>query len=173
MGKRYDQPCPVAKSLELVGERWTLLIVRDLLAAPRRFQDLEASLPGIAPALLSERLKAMEQHGLVARQFYSDHPPRAQYALTERGRELGIVIGALAAWGSRHLYPETAVVHTDCGHDVQVRYFCPACDTRVRGTAVALRRDDARGPTAGRRANGPARRPARPRSVRASRPPAR
>jgi DNA-binding HxlR family transcriptional regulator len=144
MAKRYDQACPVAKSLELVGERWTLLIVRDLLEGPRRFQDLQASLPGIAPALLSERLKLMEQHGLVARQFYSDHPPRAQYVLTDRGRELGVVIGALAAWGSRHLHPETTVVHAECGREVQLRYFCPQCDTRVRGAAVTLRRNPAR-----------------------------
>ncbi|MBI2219294.1 MAG: helix-turn-helix transcriptional regulator [Candidatus Rokubacteria bacterium] len=144
MAKRYGQACPVAKSLELVGERWTLLIVRDLLEAPRRFQDFHASLPGIAPGLLSERLKLMEQHGLVARQFYSDHPPRAQYVLTERGRELGVVIGALATWGSRHLHPETAVIHAECGHEVQLRYFCPHCDTRVPGAAVTLRRGRAR-----------------------------
>ena len=62
--KRYGQACPVAKSLEVVGERWTLLLVRDLLGGPRKFQDFQASLPGIAPALLSERLKLMEEHEL-------------------------------------------------------------------------------------------------------------
>src|SRR6185436_15633003 len=97
MPKQYGQACPVAKSLELVGERWTLLLVRDLLGGARRFQDLQASLPGIAPTLLSERLKVMEAHGIVARRFYSEHPPRAEYILTDRGRELGFVIGALAA----------------------------------------------------------------------------
>jgi DNA-binding HxlR family transcriptional regulator len=140
MPKRYGQACPVAKSLELVGERWTLLLVRDLLDGPRRYQDLQGSLPGIAPALLSERLKTMEEHGLVEREFYSDHPPRAQYKLTDRGRELGLVVGALAAWGSRHLEPAAKVVHQDCGHEVQLRYYCPTCDTRVRGTGVTVRR---------------------------------
>jgi DNA-binding HxlR family transcriptional regulator len=138
--KRYGQACPVAKSLEVVGERWTLLIVRDLLRGTRKFQDLQDSLPGIAPALLSERLKLMEEHGLVTRRFYSEHPPRAEYLLTDRGRELGVVIGALATWGSRHLHPQSALVHTDCGHEVALRYFCPKCETRVRGTAVELRR---------------------------------
>ena len=140
MAKRYGQACPVAKSLDLVGERWTLLIVRDLLEGQRRFQDSHASLPGIAPALLSERLKVMERHRLVERRFYSQHPPRAEYALTDRGRELGIVIGALATWGSRHLHPETALVHADCGHEVQLRYICPHCGIRVRGAAVTLHR---------------------------------
>lgn len=93
MPKRYDQACPVAKSLELVGDRWTLLIVRDLLQGACRFQDFQASLKGIAPTVLSDRLKLMEEHGLVERRFYSDHPPRAEYLLTDKGRELGVVVG--------------------------------------------------------------------------------
>src|SRR5262249_49047591 len=91
MAKRYGQAGPVAKLLELAGERWALLIGRDLPDGPRRYQDFHDSLHGIAPALLSARLKLMEEHGLVARRFYSDHPPRAEYALTDKGRELGVV----------------------------------------------------------------------------------
>jgi DNA-binding HxlR family transcriptional regulator len=158
--KRYGQACPVARSLEVVGERWTLLIVRDLLDGPRRFQDFQASLPGIAPALLSERLKLMEEHGLVTRRFYSEHPPRAEYTLTDKGRELGVVIGALATWGSRHVHPQSAVVHADCGHEVTLRYFCAKCATRVPGAAVTLRRTGAgaKGRSAGPRSR--ARQPA-------------
>jgi DNA-binding HxlR family transcriptional regulator len=140
MPRRYDQACPVAKSLELVGERWTLLVVRDLLPGPRRFADLQESLPGIAPNILSERLKVMEDHGLVRRSFYSDHPPRAAYELTDKGRELGVVVGALAAWGSRHVHRGTALVHEDCGHPVQMGYFCPDCGTRIRGASVKVGR---------------------------------
>ena len=140
MPKQYDQACPVAKSLELIGDRWTLLIVRDLLAGPRRFQDFQTSLAGIAPNILSERLKLMETHGLVSRRFYSDHPPRAEYALTDRGKELGVVVGALATWGARHVYPDVALVHSECGHAVEMKYFCPHCATRVRGRAVETRR---------------------------------
>ena len=140
MPKRYGQACPVAKSLELVGERWTLLLVRDLLGGARRFQDLQASLPGIAPALLSERLKVMEEHGIVARRFYSEHPPRAEYVLTDAGRELGFVVGALASWGSRHLHRSAAVMSGECGHEVELRYFCPTCERRVRGSTVTVGR---------------------------------
>jgi DNA-binding HxlR family transcriptional regulator len=144
MPKRYDQACPVAKALELVGDRWTLLAVRDLLRGTKRFQDLLASLPGIAPNILSARLKLMEEHGLVTRQFYSDHPPRAEYALTDKGRELGMIVGALAAWGSRHVYKQARLVHAGCGHPVTVGYYCADCGDQVRGGEVALARGRAR-----------------------------
>lgn len=140
MPKRYGQACPVAKSLELIGDRWTLLLVRDLLQGPRRFQDFQRSLRGIPPNILSDRLKLIEEHGLVTRRFYSDHPPRAEYVLTDRGGELGLVIGALAAWGSRHVHRQTSLVHVDCGHPVELKYFCRRCAARVRGGSVELRR---------------------------------
>src|SRR2546422_9805594 len=111
MPKRYGQPCPVAKSLELLGERWTLLVIRDLLAGPRRFQDLLASLDGIAPNVLSERLKILEAHGIVAREFYSEHPPRPAYALTPPGRDLGVVVGPLPGWGPAPRPQGPAPVH--------------------------------------------------------------
>ena len=102
MPKIYGQRCPVAKTLEVVGDRWTLLVVRDLLGGARRFRDLQAGLPGLAPNILSERLKLMEEHGLVSRRFYSDHPPRAEYLLTDKGRALAPVVRALRDWGERH-----------------------------------------------------------------------
>jgi len=148
--KRYGQACPVAKSLELVGDRWTLLLVRDMLRGPRRFQDFQQSLPGIPPNILSDRLKLMETHALVTRRLYSDHPPRAEYALTDKGRELGVVVGALAAWGSRHVHRQTALVHAECGHPVEIKYFCRQCAGRVHGATVELRRRRAPGKTAKR-----------------------
>lgn len=140
MAKQYNQSCPVAKTLEVIGDRWTLLVVRDLLRGTQRFQDLLGSLPGIAPNILSARLKLMEEHGLIRRTLYSDHPPRAEYALTDRGRELGMVVGALAAWGGRHVHRETQLVHAGCGHPVSVGYYCPDCKEGVRGADVTVRR---------------------------------
>jgi DNA-binding HxlR family transcriptional regulator len=136
--KRYGQRCPVAKSLELLGERWTLLVIRDLLSGSRRFQDLQTSLDGIAPNVLSERLKILEEHGIVAREFYSEHPPRAAYALTPRGRDLGMVVGALAVWGARHVHKGVALVHDECDAALELKYYCPKCDTRVSGRTVHL-----------------------------------
>lgn len=144
MAKQYHQSCPVAKTLEVIGDRWTLLVVRDLLRGSQRFQDLLGSLPGIAPNILSARLKLMEEHGLIRRTLYSDHPPRAEYALTDRGRELGMVVGALAAWGGRHVHRETQLVHAGCGHPVSVGYYCPDCKEGVRGADVTVTRARAR-----------------------------
>jgi DNA-binding HxlR family transcriptional regulator len=104
MARSYRQKsCPVARTLDIIGERWTILLLRDLfLQGPRRFQDFQESLAGVAPNTLSARLKTMEEHGLIARRFYSDHPPRVEYHLTEKGRSLGPVLKALRDWGQRH-----------------------------------------------------------------------
>jgi len=95
--------CPVARTLSMIGDRWTILILRDLLRdGPRRFHDFERSLAGISPNTLSARLKALEDHGIVERQFYEEHPPRAEYVLTDKGMQLGPVLKALREWGQRH-----------------------------------------------------------------------
>ena len=100
MAKTYGQTCPVARTLEIIGERWTMLILRDLIIeGPRKFQDFERSLGGISPNTLSARLKQLEEHGIVERRFYEQHPPRAEYLLTEKGRRLSPVLKALYEWG--------------------------------------------------------------------------
>jgi DNA-binding HxlR family transcriptional regulator len=99
----YDMRCPIARALDIIGERWTILILRDLVVdGPRRFQDFERSLTGISPNTLSARLKRLEDAGIVERRFYEQHPPRAEYLLTEKGRELRPVLKALLEWGQRH-----------------------------------------------------------------------
>ena len=105
MAKSYDIPdCPVALTLDLIGERWTILLLRDLLLqGPRRFQDFQASLPGVAPNILSARLKAMEDNGLIGRQLYSERPPRVEYLLTDKGKSLGPIVKAMRDWGTKNL----------------------------------------------------------------------
>jgi DNA-binding HxlR family transcriptional regulator len=108
MSTAYDKFCPVARTLDIVGERWTMLIVRDLvMSGPRKFQDFEQSLRGISPNTLSARLKRLEDAGIVERRFYEQHPPRAEYVLTVRGRELGPVLKALFDWGRKNTAPPT------------------------------------------------------------------
>ena len=104
-GRRYDsqQACPVARTLDLVGDRWTILILRDLAFGHRRFVDLQTSLAGIAPNLLTARLKGLEAGGMVRRVAYSEHPPRARYELTDLGRDFIPTLRALADFGSRNL----------------------------------------------------------------------
>jgi DNA-binding HxlR family transcriptional regulator len=104
MAKSYGQKqCPIAAALDVIGERWTILLLRDFfLHGPRRFQDFQASFDGLAPNTLSTRLKDMEARGLVERRVYSEHPPRLEYFLTEKGKSLGPVLKALRNWGLQH-----------------------------------------------------------------------
>jgi DNA-binding HxlR family transcriptional regulator len=103
MPETYGMNCPVARTLDIIGERWSVLILRDLfLQGPRKFQDFERSLSGISPNTLSARLKRLEEDGIIERRYYAEHPPRAEYLLTPKGRELGPAMKALRAWGERH-----------------------------------------------------------------------
>ena len=133
-----DRIGPVAQALEIVGDRWTVLILLELLRGFQRFAELRRRVFGIAPNILSHRLKRLERHGIVERRFYSRHPPRAEYTLTRRGHELGMVAGALAVWGRKHLSDRNALVHHACGTPIRVGYFCPACDRAVPGAGVRL-----------------------------------
>ena len=103
MASYYSDPvCPVARALDVIGEKWTLLILRDLSLHPsRRFQDFAESLKGCAPNTLSARLTALEEQGLIERRLYEQHPPRMEYVLTDKGREVRPVLTALKAWGER------------------------------------------------------------------------
>jgi DNA-binding HxlR family transcriptional regulator len=102
MANTYAQNCPVARTLDIIGERWSLLILRDLLRkGPLRFQQLEQSLAGVAPNTLSARLKTLEAHAVIATRLYETHPPRYEYFLTDKGKALGPVLKALYSWGER------------------------------------------------------------------------
>lgn len=110
MTARPDRYCPIARTLEVIGERWTFLILRDLvLDGPRKFQDLERSLAGISPNTLSARLKILEENGIVERRFYTNHPPRAEYVITTKGRELRPILKTLKEWGERHTRPQASL----------------------------------------------------------------
>ena len=103
MIKGYSQSCPVAQTLEIVGEKWTILILRDLLTeGPRKFHDFEVSLRGIAPNTLSARLKSLLANEVIESQLYSGHPPRAEYRLTKMGKDLGRIVSAMRDWGLRY-----------------------------------------------------------------------
>jgi DNA-binding HxlR family transcriptional regulator len=102
-------PCPIARSLERVGEWWSILILRDAFAGMTRFDEFQKSL-GIAPNMLTRRLTALVEAGLLERRQYNQHPPRDEYLLTARGRDFRPVLLAMMAWGNRHFAPEGATV---------------------------------------------------------------
>lgn len=100
-----NMQCPIARSLEWVGERWSILILRDAFQGLTRFDQFQKSLE-IAPNILSRRLNALVEAGLLERRRYSEHPPRDEYVLTERGQDFRPVLWSLIAWGNRHFAPE-------------------------------------------------------------------
>ena len=101
--QRYRQYCALARALDVVGNRWTLLIVRELWPGPRRFTDLVEGLPGISRKLLSDRLRELEHDGIIARKELPPPAARQVYELTDEGRDLATAMAPLVAWGSRHL----------------------------------------------------------------------
>lgn len=103
--------CPVACALDILGDKWTLLIVRDLLLGKRRYQELMLSPEGIATNILADRLKKLEVAGVITQQIYQQKPVRYEYILTRKGKDLGPVLEALVAWGKAH-YPGTQVFQT-------------------------------------------------------------
>lgn len=103
MTKKYDSRCPVARTLNAIGDGWSVLILRDLFTHEKcRFQDLQKSLSPIVPSTLSQRLKRLEEDGIIDRKIYNDRPVRAEYELTEKGRTLGPVMLALESWGNEN-----------------------------------------------------------------------
>ncbi len=121
----------LATALERVGDRWSLLLVEALLDGPRRFNDLAATVAGIAPNILAERLRRLEREGVVLAEPYSTRPPRLSYRLTEDGLELAGVLRLLAAWGAGGADGAEPLRHAACGTPVEARWYCPTCARAV------------------------------------------
>lgn len=135
-GRRgYDEPVdgddagsrPLAEALERVGDRWTLLTVDALAGGARRFNDLQKGLPGIAPNILSQRLKQLERLGLVVTRPYTERPVRLVYELTAAGIDLAAALRPLAQWGARHSGQAELPRHRACGTPMETRWYCPTC----------------------------------------------
>ena len=118
---------PLRTALEAIGDRWSLLLVAALLDGPRRFGDLEREIEGIASNILSSRLRALVDGGLLSAEPYSDRPPRFAYELTDAGRALAEPLRMLAGWGARHRDVAAPPVHEVCGTALEVSWCCPAC----------------------------------------------
>jgi DNA-binding HxlR family transcriptional regulator len=131
---RHDYPgqvCSIAKSLEVIGERWTLLIVRDVMNGERRFDQLQRSL-GVARNVLATRLGRLVEEDILERRPYQSAPPRFEYFLTEKGLDLWPALIALIGWGDRHSPgpqgPPMLIIHKDCGGRVSDRGICESCE---------------------------------------------
>ncbi|HYX84187.1 MAG TPA: helix-turn-helix domain-containing protein [Gaiellales bacterium] len=122
---------PLAEAMARVGDRWTLPVVDALLDGPRRFSELAEAVDGIAPNILTQRLRDLERDALVVARPYSHRPRRVTYELTEDGRDLATAVRALAEWGARHGGGAEPARHAACGTPLEVRWFCPTCQEAV------------------------------------------
>ncbi|WP_320671113.1 winged helix-turn-helix transcriptional regulator [Patulibacter defluvii] len=135
LGREYDtQLCSIARALEVVGERWTLLVVRSVFLGDHRFDALQESL-GITRSVLTTRLNRLVDEGVLERRPYSQRPPRDEYHLTEKGRALWPLLHHLMQWGDRH-YPEPEgppriVEHRGCGGHPDDHLICDRCGARL------------------------------------------
>ena len=134
-----DLNCSVARPLSFLGERWALLVLRDLFLGRRRFDEFQESL-GVASNVLSQRLASLVEEEIVERRRYSEHPERFEYRLTQKGRDLQPVLLALLAWGDRYTAgsegPALETVHDECGHVFHAVSTCSECGGEVHSGNV-------------------------------------
>jgi DNA-binding HxlR family transcriptional regulator len=133
--REYDDPiCSIAGTLSLVGERWTLLILRDVFNGRRRFSEMQRSM-GVARNVLASRLQRLVDEGILERRLYSEQPERYEYFLTEKGLDLWPVLVSMLQWGDRHLgregEPPIALVHKECGGALDDHRICERCGERL------------------------------------------
>jgi DNA-binding HxlR family transcriptional regulator len=119
------------EALARVGDRWTLLVIEALLEGPRRFGDLQEAIAGIAPNILTQRLRHLEREALVVARPYSERPPRFVYELTSAGAELAGALRLLADWGARQAETADPLRHAVCGTALEARWWCASCDLVV------------------------------------------
>jgi len=137
-----DDACSIARTLEVIGDRWTLLILRDAFRGVRRFEDLHRDL-GIARNILTDRLQKLVDHGVLERRPYHVRPVRYEYRLTARGFDLSPALVALMRWGDRYLCqdsgPPIVLTHAACGSPLDQTFVCWACDETVAPAAIRSR----------------------------------
>lgn len=129
-----NHPCSIARTLDVVGEWWTPLIIRDVAYGVRRFRELQEDL-GISANVLADRLERLVEEGILERIPYQQRPERHEYRLTEKGAELIPALLALMQWGDRWAWPgargPVGVIHEDCGHELRVGVRCPRCEREL------------------------------------------
>ena len=136
MPPRSDEPAtPLELALERVGDRWSLLIVEALLDGSRRFNELAEGV-GIAPNILTDRLRRLEREGVVVARPYSERPPRMEYQLTSAGHDLAGALRLLADWGSRRSEDSDPLRHELCGTPLEARWYCPTCTVVIDDRAA-------------------------------------
>lgn len=137
-----SEPCSIARTSAVIGDRWTVLILREAFTGVRRFEDFQAAL-GIARNVMTKRLALLTREGVLTRIVYQHRPHRCEYRLTEKGRDLYPVLLAMLHWGDRYygdeVGPPVVLHHTACGHDFHAVTVCSECTAPLRAKEVRIR----------------------------------
>lgn len=132
MKNLYDLPCNIAQTLNIIGDKWTLLILRQLMGGYDTYTKIQQQLEGIPTNLLSNRLKSLIEDDLIRADLYQAHPPRYRYLLTDSGRDLSDVFNSIILWGERNVKKcHKQLAHSNCGHKIKMTYYCPQCDQTI------------------------------------------
>lgn len=140
MKNQYNIPCNIAQTLNLIGDKWTLLILRQIMNGHITYKEIQDHLEGIPSNLLSERLKCLEADELIVAELYQAHPPRYGYTLTESGLDLSDIFNSIIIWGEKHLqkcYKQLS--HKECGHKIEQHYYCPSCNKEVDKSEISVK----------------------------------
>jgi DNA-binding HxlR family transcriptional regulator len=135
----YDLPCNIAQTLNIIGDKWTLLILRQLMMGHDTYTKIQQHLEGIPSNLLSDRLKGLAGDELISSELYKAHPPRYRYLLTKSGRDLSDVFNSIILWGERNLKEcHKQLTHSECGHKIELNYYCPECDKNINRDNISM-----------------------------------
>lgn len=140
MKQQYDMPCNIAQTLNIIGDKWTLLIINQIMKGKDTYTKISDGLEKIPSNLLSSRLKSLEKDKIIEVELYQKHPPRYRYTLTNSGKDLSIVLHSLIMWGEKHLDEcHKSLIHKECNHKVELQHYCCHCNKLVDGKNVIIK----------------------------------
>lgn len=139
MKQRYEMDCSIAKTLNLIGDRWSMLILWNCICGRQTYKELQDALKGIPTNLLSERLKSLERDGLLQSELYMEHPPRYRYRPTEKGEALRDLFNCMILW-AQHYLPECGhrLEHARCGGEIDLHYCCKRCKGEISAAELTV-----------------------------------
>lgn len=137
MKSTYDFECNLAQTLNIVGDKWTLLVLHRILNNKNTFKELQQALNPIPTNILSDRIKLLEKNGFITAKLYNEHPPRNKYVTTKKGNDFKHVFNSIILWANKYLQNcKKTVCHEKCGKEIEIKYYCKNCNKYVDDLVV-------------------------------------